>query len=76
MSLPDRYGTVPVGRKDPAIASLTGSFALTRERPPSRGSVPLGGKLGGKIVKRRARGVVAAQVRIETEDKIAVFPIR
>ena len=41
------------------MASLTGSFALTRERPISRCPVPLGGKLGGKIVKRRARRVVA-----------------
>src|ERR1700722_11383732 len=42
------------------MASLTGSFALARERPPSRRPVPLGGKLGGKIVKRRARGVAVA----------------
>ena len=30
------------------MTSLTGSFALTRERPPMRRPVPLGGKLGGK----------------------------
>jgi hypothetical protein len=46
------------------MATLTGSFALTRERPPSRRPVPLGGKLGGKIVKRRARRVVAASGRL------------
>jgi hypothetical protein len=42
------------------MASLTGSFALTPERPPSRRPVPLGGKLGGKIVKQRASRAVAA----------------
>jgi hypothetical protein len=35
VSLPDRCGTVPAGRKISTIASLTGSFALARERPPS-----------------------------------------
>src|SRR3984885_10317792 len=45
------------------MASLTGSFALARERPPGRHPVPLGGKLGGKIVKQRGRRAVAASGR-------------
>src|ERR1700722_1303921 len=53
------------------MASLTGSFALTRERPPSRRPVPLGGKLGGKIVKRRARRVVAASGRPALSSHLA-----
>jgi hypothetical protein len=42
------------------MASLTGSFALARERSLIRRPVPLGGKRGGKIVNRRARRVVVA----------------
>jgi hypothetical protein len=34
VSLPRRYGTVPVWRKISAIASLTGCFALACARPP------------------------------------------
>jgi Protein of unknown function (DUF664) len=51
-------GQFPPGGRISTVASLTGSFALTRERPPSQRPVPLGGKTGGKIVKRRARRVV------------------
>jgi hypothetical protein len=54
-----------------AVASLTGSFALTRERPPIRRPVPLGGKLGGKIVKRRARRVMAASGRLALWSHLA-----
>ena len=58
-------GTVPAERKDlDILPRLTGSFALTRERPPSRCPVPLGGKPGGKIVKRRARRAVAGSAAL------------
>jgi hypothetical protein len=45
-------GQFQSGGKIATMACLTGSIALTRERPPSRRPVPLGGKRGGKIVKR------------------------
>jgi hypothetical protein len=53
------------------MASLTGSFALTRERRPIRRPVPLGGKPGGKIVKRRARRVVVASGRLALWSHLA-----
>jgi hypothetical protein len=53
------------------MACLTGSFALTRERPPIRRPVPLGGKPGGKIVKRRARRVVAVSGRRALQAHLA-----
>jgi hypothetical protein len=56
--LPDRCGTVPVGRKISTVASMTGSFATATMRRP----VPLGGKLGGKIVKRRPDGLAAVRL--------------
>ena len=40
------------GGKISAVASLTGSFALTSWTAVIRPPAPLGGKLGGKIVKR------------------------
>ena len=56
-------GTLPVGRKDldhrlSDRLFCPRSCTATIQRP-----VPSGGKLGGKIVKRRARGVVAASGR-------------
>jgi hypothetical protein len=59
------------GGRSRRLPPLTGSFALTRERPPIRRPVPLGGKLGGKIVKRRARRVVAASGRPALSSHLA-----
>jgi hypothetical protein len=47
VSWPDRCGTVPAGRKISTIATLTGSFALARERPPSASSA-VGGQPGAR----------------------------
>jgi hypothetical protein len=64
-------GQFQSAEKISAMASLTGSFALTRERPPIRRPVPLGGKLGGKIVKRRAGRVVDASSRLALWSHLA-----
>jgi hypothetical protein len=64
-------GQFQSAEKISTMTSLTGSFALTRERPPIRRPVPLGGKPGGKIVKRRARRVVAASGRLAVWSHLA-----
>jgi hypothetical protein len=64
-------GQFQSGGKISTLASLTGSFALTREQRPIRRPVPLGGKPGGKIVKRRARRVVVASGRLALWSHLA-----
>jgi hypothetical protein len=61
--LPDRCGTVPAGRKELGHSLSDRLFcpSLVNGRHPASSAV--GGKPGGKIVKRRARRVVAASGR-------------
>ena len=62
--LPDRCGTVPVGRKDLGHGLSDRLFCPCLWTAAIRRPVPLGGKPGGKIVKRRARRVVVASGRL------------
>ncbi len=62
--LSDRCGTVPVGRKNLDCCLSDRLFCPHSETAAIRRPVPLGGKPGGKIAKRRAKGVVAAAGRL------------
>jgi hypothetical protein len=58
------------------MASLTGSFALSRERPPSRRPVLLGGKLGGKIVNQRHVPLARHHGRLRPSGASRSAPVR
>jgi hypothetical protein len=63
VSLPDRCGTVPVGRKDLNHGLFDRLFCPCLWTAAIGRPVPLGGKSGGKIVKR-GPDVVAASGRL------------
>ena len=71
---PTDAGQFQSGGKISTMASLTGSFALTRERSPSGVQCRWGANRGGKIVKRRGqtcRGRVRPARLVVTPRRVA-----
>jgi hypothetical protein len=69
--LPDGCGTVPVGRKISTVASMTGSFALARDRSPSGVQCRWGANRGARSLSGGARRVVAASGRLALWSHLA-----
>jgi hypothetical protein len=70
VSLPRRCATIPVGRKISTIATLTGSFALARERPPSGVQCRWGANRGARSLSG-GPDVVAASGRLALWSHLA-----